>query len=77
MIAQPEPGGVHLYHPGIRAGEEVGIEAPSQRLVEVLGPVHIRDGHHHNLEFHVHGRGSNPLVSARFHGRVRAAWSHP
>jgi hypothetical protein len=30
MIAQPEPGGMHLYHPEIRAGDEVGIEAPSQ-----------------------------------------------
>ena len=30
MLAQPEPGGVHLYHPEIRAGDEVGIEAPSQ-----------------------------------------------
>jgi hypothetical protein len=29
MIAEPEPGGVHLYHPEIRAGDEVGIEAPS------------------------------------------------
>jgi len=25
MIAQPEPGGVHLCHPEIRAGDEVGI----------------------------------------------------
>jgi hypothetical protein len=32
MIAQPESGWVHLYHPEIRAGDEVGIEAPSQRL---------------------------------------------
>jgi hypothetical protein len=77
MVAQPEPGGVHPYPPGNPAGDEVGIEAPSQRLVEVLGPVHISDGHHHNLEFHVHGRGSDPLVSARFHGRVLAARSHP
>ena len=30
MISQPEPGEVHLYHPEIRAGDEVGIEAPSQ-----------------------------------------------
>jgi hypothetical protein len=30
MIAQPEPGRVHLYHPEIRADDEVGIEAPSQ-----------------------------------------------
>jgi hypothetical protein len=25
MIAQPEPGGVHLCHPEIRAGDEVDI----------------------------------------------------
>ena len=30
MIAQPEPGRVHLYHPEIRADDEVGIETPSQ-----------------------------------------------
>jgi hypothetical protein len=30
MITQPEPGGVHPYHPETRAGDEVNIEAPSQ-----------------------------------------------
>ncbi|HEY9622511.1 MAG TPA: hypothetical protein V6C78_19285 [Crinalium sp.] len=33
--------------------DEVGIQPPSQRLIEVLGSIDIGDGQHHYLEFHV------------------------
>ncbi len=50
-----------LHDPEILAGGEVGILPPTQRLVEVLGPVHVSDRHHHNLELHVHDVGSAPF----------------
>ena len=50
-----------LHHPEVRTGGEVGILPPPQRLIEVLGPVHVGDRHHHNLELHVHDLGSSPL----------------
>ena len=44
----------------VLVGDEVGVLPPSQRLVELLGPVDIRDGYDDDLAFHVHTR--NPLA---------------
>ena len=45
-----------LHDPEVRAGGEVGVLAPPQRLVEGLGPVHIGHRHDDNFKLHVHGR---------------------
>ena len=47
-----------LHHPEVRAGGEVGLQPSAQAPVEVLGLVHVRDRHHHDLQFHVHYFGS-------------------
>jgi len=57
----PSPA-VQLHHPEIGTRGEVGILPPPQRHVELLGPVHVGDRHHHNLKFHVHDRNSSPLM---------------
>src|SRR6266851_1760607 len=50
-----------LHHPEVLTGGAVGIQPPAQRLVEVLGLVHVGHGHHHDLEFHVHDCDSFPV----------------
>ena len=50
-----------LNHPEVRAGGVVSIFPPPERPLEVLGPVHVGDRHHDNLELHVHGFGSSPF----------------
>ena len=48
----------------IDAGE-IGIHPPPQALVEVLGPIHIGDRQHHDLELHVHDLGFSHFVRWR------------
>src|SRR5664279_2112657 len=35
-------------------GGDVGVEPPPEARVELLRAVDVRDGQHHNLEFHIH-----------------------
>src|SRR5581483_6571149 len=46
----------YLYQPEVRPGREVGVQAPAQPGVEGLGPVHVGDRQHHDLEPQVHDR---------------------
>jgi hypothetical protein len=48
-----------LHHPEVLPGG-VGVLAPAQRLIEVLGPVHVSDRYHHDLELEVHDCCSSP-----------------
>jgi hypothetical protein len=44
-----------LHHPKAIPGGDVGIQPSAQLFVKVFSPIDIRDGYHHNFEFHVHG----------------------
>jgi hypothetical protein len=52
-----------LHDPG-GAEHDVGVLAPAEGLVEVLGPVDVGDGQDHDFELHVHDRDSSPASAA-------------
>ena len=43
-----------LHDPEAAVTGEIGVQAPPERLIKALGPVHIGHGDHHYFEFHVH-----------------------
>src|SRR5215207_2518381 len=43
----------HLHRPEVVAGGQVGVQPPSEALIEALCPVNIGDGQRHHLERHV------------------------
>src|SRR4029453_14221072 len=43
-----------LNRPDVIADDEIGVQSPSQALIEALGPVDIGDGQRYDLELHVH-----------------------
>ena len=48
------PGRRELHDPETVLADEVGVEAPPQRLVERLGPVDVGDGNHGHFQHHVY-----------------------
>ena len=65
-----------LDHAEVRARGEVGVQPPPEAAVEVLGPVHVRDRHDHDLELHVHDRVPLLWVAGRRRRRPRTATPH-
>ena len=60
-----------LHPPDVVAGAKVGVQPPSEALIEALCLIDIRDGHRHHLELHVDGahfrdlrRGIGPRATA-------------
>jgi hypothetical protein len=48
-----------LDHPVAVAAGVVDVLAESQPLVEILGPIDVGHGNHHDLELHVHAASSS------------------
>ena len=44
-----------LHRPEVVAGGKVGVQPPSEALIEALCPIDIGDGQRHDLELHVDG----------------------
>ena len=51
----------HLHDAEVVADREVGVLAPAERRVELLGPVDVGHGQDHDLEPEAHGRGVRGL----------------
>ena len=60
MIEHAEPGRRQLHDPEPALPGEIGIQAPSERLIEVFGPIHVGHRYHDHFELQVHGRSSFP-----------------
>ena len=56
------PGRGQLHHAVVGPADVIGVEPPAQRLVEVLGFVHVGDRYHHDLESVVHDLSLPHLV---------------
>jgi hypothetical protein len=52
--SRPGVGRRELQRPKAIAAGQVGVQPPSEALIEALCPIDIGDGQRHNLEFHVH-----------------------
>ena len=78
-IEQSECVGVNWTTPDAVAEVEVGVQPPSEALVEALGPIDVGDGDRYDLELHVDrprcGRsGEAPVLASVVLMRTSLDW---
>jgi hypothetical protein len=72
MIEHAEPGGVSCTTRKSSPAALVGVQPPTQHLIETLSPVDVGNGHDHNLDFQIHGPALLIRVSIRRLGAPQA-----